>query len=131
VRSSCLREKRSSRSSTLHRVSRKSAGQGYYGGHPNPTRGNAANTFHGESPIVAANPIECDYLETGKAESPALSEIPRSSNGIAEYTAGNFGGAMTGDLVLAGYQGRLLARVTLNSSGTAVTSIDETFATFQ
>ena len=104
---------------------------GYYGGHPNPTRGNDANTFHGESPIVSDNPIECDYLEAGTAESPALDLLPRSSNGITEYTTNNFDGAMTGDLLLAGYQGRLISRVTLNNAGTDVVSRDDTFATFQ
>ncbi len=52
-------------------------GQGYYGGHPNPTRGNAANTFHGESPIVAANPVECDYPESDQPEIAIARDAPR------------------------------------------------------
>jgi hypothetical protein len=34
----------------LHLIS----GQGYYGGHPNPTRANKANTFGGKSPVETA-----------------------------------------------------------------------------
>ena len=77
----------------LHLVS-----NGYYGGHPNPTRGNAANTFHGESPIASDNPVECDYRASKSGESTSLTLLPNSSNGIAEYTTDNFDGTMQGDL---------------------------------
>jgi hypothetical protein len=91
--------------------------KGYYGGHPNPTRGNIANTFNGQSPIVAADPIECDYQLAGSAARPVLATDPSSSNGIAEYTASNFGGAMTGDLLLAAYD-NYVERVQVDSTGT-------------
>ncbi len=91
--------------------------KGYYGGHPNPTRGNKANTFNGQSPILAANPIECDYQLAGSAARPVLSTDPSSSNGIAEYTASNFGGAMKGDLLLAAYD-NYVERIQVDSTGT-------------
>jgi len=71
---------------------------GTYGGHPNPTRANKLNTFHGQSPILGpANPKECDYLTA--AEAGALAQFPESTNGITEYTAAkNFGGEAKGDL---------------------------------
>ena len=57
---------------TLHLVT----GAGYYGGHANPTRGNTANTFNSsnpQSPVPAANPIECDHLTTAERSVLALS----------------------------------------------------------
>ena len=39
-------------------------GRGFYGGHPNPTRANRANTFnpsHPQSPVATADPVQCDY----------------------------------------------------------------------
>jgi hypothetical protein len=91
--------------------------KGYCGGHPNPTRGNKANTFGGRSPILAADPIECDYEMQGTAAHPVLATDPSSSNGIAEYTASNFGGAMKGDLLLAAWD-NYIERVQVDSTGT-------------
>jgi N-acetylneuraminic acid mutarotase len=105
---------------SLHRVS----GAGYYGGHPNPTRGNTANTFNPtnpQSPVNLANPIECDYREKTAANG-ALTTWPFSVNGIVEYTATNFGGQMDGDLIAADYVLNKVYRVELNAAGTAVTS---------
>ena len=39
---------------------------GGYGGHPNPTRGNIANTFGGQSPVSVANPVECEWRDAGE-----------------------------------------------------------------
>jgi hypothetical protein len=104
---------------------------GYYGGHPNPTRGNDANTFNGgESPIVVENPVECDYRPSKTSETTSISLLPNSSNGIAEYTTDNFDGAMRGDLVLAAYGPSKIVRISLDASGTAVTLRDDNFATF-
>ena len=82
----------------LHRVT-----PGYYGGHPNPVRGNKLNVFGGVSPVdpaVAANPVECDFRSPGTRgagnAAGALVTFPTSTNGLAEYTATNFGGAMEG-----------------------------------
>ena len=39
-----------------------------YGGHPNPTRGNMANTFSSppQSPVSVANPVECEWRDAGR-----------------------------------------------------------------
>ncbi|MFT6302567.1 MAG: hypothetical protein ACI9XK_001785 [Granulosicoccus sp.] len=100
----------------LHLIS-----QGYYGGHPNPTRGNKSNTFGGQSPIeIAANPIECDYQAPLSGDG-ALTVNQESTNGMVEYTASNFANSMKGDLIAAAF-GKKLYRVELNGSGTEVTS---------
>ncbi len=101
-------------------------GPGYYGGHPNPTRANDNNAFNNsnpQSPVDQDNPVECTYREPG-SEDGALVTYSVSTNGICEYTAGNFGGAMTGDLLMAGYDGKIF-RVKLNGSGTS-SVLDET-----
>lgn len=110
---------------TLHLIS----GAGYYGGHPNPTRGNMANTFNADqqSPVPAANPIECDYRAPG-AEKGSLASFDSSTNGIAEYTATNFGGAMKGDLLAAGYDNTIY-RLKLNDTGTEVVKKEPLFST--
>jgi N-acetylneuraminic acid mutarotase len=105
-------------------------GTGYYGGHPNPTRGNKANTFNAsnpQSPVSAANPVECDYRKPG-SENGALTTFVPSTNGLAEYTASNFGGALKGDLLTASYDNKLY-RMKLNSTGSAVTLKDALFST--
>ena len=100
----------------LHLISR-----GYYAGHPNPTRGNKANTFGGQSPIEgSANPIECEFREPGDA-SGALTTNVQSTNGLDEYTASNFGGAMRNDILAVTFSGTLY-RVELNNAGNVVTS---------
>ncbi|MDZ7728371.1 MAG: hypothetical protein U5Q44_09380 [Dehalococcoidia bacterium] len=81
---------------SLHLVS----GPGYYGGHPNPARGNTANTFNTsnpQSPVSIANEIECDYLELD--ERGVLVAFGSSTNGLTEYTTDNFGGELKGDLL--------------------------------
>ena len=102
----------------LHLIER-----GSYGGHPNPTRGNTDNTFNDsnpQSPIeVAANPVECEYR--GPGQDGALTQINSSVNGLDEYTASNFGSAMKGDLVAAGFN-QVIYRLALNAAGDAVTS---------
>ena len=93
---------------------------GYYGGHPNPTRANRDNTFDGVSPIPEGmqNPEECNFLIPG-VEDASLTTNEASTNGLAEYTASNFGGAMTGNIIATSWNGNVL-RVQLNSSGDAV-----------
>jgi hypothetical protein len=108
-------------------------GAGYYGGHPNPTRANPANTFNAgnpQSPVSAGNAVECDFLSPGAAGSPALTTFPYSTNGIAEYTAGNFGGAMRSNLLAAAYEpGNAIYRIVLNAAGTGIVSKDILFST--
>ena len=93
---------------------------GYYAGHANPTRSNPNNKFNSsnpQSPVSVANPIESDYKIPGP-ENGALIVYPNSTNGLVEYTASNFGGALKGDLLSAGWS-NLVSRVKLNASGTA------------
>ncbi|MFT7589341.1 MAG: hypothetical protein ACI959_001559, partial [Limisphaerales bacterium] len=90
---------------------------GYYGGHPNPTRANSANTFAGQSPILSANPIECDYQTPGVTD-PSLLIIPASTNGLAEYTsAAAFGGDMQGDILAASFDGSIY-KIDMGLTGT-------------
>ena len=95
---------------TLHLVRR-----GRYYGHPNPTRGNRANTFDGRSPVTQANPIECDYRRPEDRDPVTI--FPTSTNGLAEYTASNLGGALRGDLLAASLDGKVY-RVKLDATGT-------------
>src|SRR5215218_7905458 len=93
---------------TLHLV----GGQGYFGGHPNPTRGNAINTFNTsnpQSPVPASNPVECDYRApgSGPGQKGNLASFNASTNGLAEYKASNFGGAMDGDLLAASFDNNI------------------------
>lgn len=100
----------------LHKIS-----QGYYGGHPNPTRGNKNNTFGGQSPIEGpANPEECVYQTPGNGDGSLTIQNP-STNGLDEYTASNFAGSMQGDLIAAAFN-KSIYRVELNAAGTVVTS---------
>jgi hypothetical protein len=95
---------------TLHFV----AAAGYYGGHPNPTRANPANVFAGQSPVNGPHPVECEYRPGRK--SGALTTFPASTNGLVEYRAGAFGGALTGDLLTASFDNRIY-RLKLSSDG--------------
>ena len=109
---------------TLHLIS----GPGYYGGHPNPTRGNRSNTFNvssPQSPVPVANPVECDFR--APTERGALTSFDTPTTGFTEYTASNFGGQMKGDLIVADFLGSVL-RVKLNAGGDGVTLNQTLFA---
>ncbi|MBK7671262.1 MAG: T9SS type A sorting domain-containing protein [bacterium] len=117
------------------------SGQGFYGGHPNPTRANPTGsdifTYQKISgtwtltgtydwladfpappvPAALANPAEGTYLVPGADSS--LFTVGASTNGICEYTAGNFGGQMTGQLLAASFNGNVI-RFKLNGAGTMV-----------
>jgi hypothetical protein len=102
---------------------------GFYGGHANPTRANMANTWNAsnpQSPISVANPIEGTYLPAGAGDG-ALALFPASTNGMVEYTASNFGNAMKGDLLAAGFDNKIY-RIILNQDGTQVVSADPLFS---
>jgi N-acetylneuraminic acid mutarotase len=102
----------------LHRIT----ASGYYGGHPNPTRGNMANTFNvsnPQSPVSVADPQECDFWT--QDERPELTLFTSSTNGLDQYNADNFGGAMQGELIAAGWNNSVY-RIELNSAGTAATN---------
>jgi hypothetical protein len=106
---------------TLHLVT-----EGHYGGEPNPTRGNTANTFGGQSPVPASDPRQCDFQVAG-VDRDALAHFAGSTNGIAEYTASNFGGAMQGDLLAAAWD-NYVRRIVLGPGGTSVVSVTKLFS---
>ena len=103
---------------------------GHYGGFPNPTRANTANTFNGQSPVPAGNPIECDYRTPGPSlaagQNGALATWEHSTNGLTEYTASNFNSAMQGNLLAACWDGTI-QRVALNTAGDAATLVETLF----
>lgn len=113
-----------SRPDSLHLVQ----GPGDYNGAPNPTRANTANVWGGQSPVPAGNPVECAFLDPGP-ERGSLATFAESTNGIAEYTASNFAGAMTGELLVATLLDNRVSRIQLTPDGTAVTSVDTLFST--
>ena len=94
-------------------------GRGYYGGHPNPTRGNPAGIFGVEAnspvPFALANPVECDHRLPNVDGS--IVQWADSVNGITEYTASNFGGIMQGDLLMVGFNTRQVYRTKVTFSG--------------
>lgn len=98
---------------------------GGYGGHPNPTRGNMANTFGGQSPVSAANPVECEWRDAGEARGN-IDDFPTSTNGLTEYTASNFGGALKGDLLSASFDNTVY-RDQLDSAGTGLVTGEALF----
>ena len=123
---------------------------GFYRGHPNPVRANPAGAgwFHFDAskppgsqkiyslnptsdwpsvPVSMANPVEGDFRLPGVADG-ALLTYTESTNGLAEYVATNFNGEMQGNLIAAGYDGKLL-RIALSEDGNAVTNGVEFLAT--
>jgi|GEM_PF-616703 len=103
-------------------------GQGYYAGHPNPVRANPEGIYgvgnEADSPVpyALANPVECDYRVPGSQDG-ALAVWSTSTNGLAEYTAGNFSGEMQGDLLTVSYDGNVY-RMKPNGSGDALIDLD-------
>lgn len=127
--------------------------QGYYGGHPNPIRANPAGAgwlrFDGGPggaglvystsptvdwppvPVEMADPRQGDFLLPGPANQ-ALMTFDASTCGIAEYTAGNFGGAMVGNIITAQFNGGTpspssppkgaVRRIVMNEDGTQALS---------
>ncbi len=89
-----------------------------YGGHPNPTRGNTANTFSSppQSPVSVANPVECEWRDAGPARGE-IADYTASTNGLTEYTASNFGGQLQGDILSASFDNKIY-RAKLDSTGT-------------
>ncbi len=102
------------------------SGPGYYAGHPNPTRGSQSNTFNStnpQSPVPAATAVECTHIDSGE-EPGALAVYGFSTNGIAEYTASNFTGAMQGNLLTASFGGHIW-RMQLDATGAELSSPKE------
>ena len=72
-------------------------------------------------PVQTANPVEADWRGPGIAnpDGPVAELVTiwgTNTNGIDEYTASNFGGAMKGDLI-AGTNKGVLRRVQLDNNG--------------
>ncbi len=110
---------------TQHDALHLITGPGYYGGHPNPTRGSTNNKFNNSNPQSAvdfANSIECNYYGPGTngngkhGQNKSLVSLPRSTTGITEYTASNFNGDMQGSLLATSWS-NTVQRVTFNGSG--------------
>lgn len=115
----------------------------FYGGHPNPIRANPAGSgLYTKSatdsewrysttgafplprdwpPVSNANPIEGNFLMPGVADG-ALLTFKSSTNGIAEYTASNFNGALQGNLFACGFNAGKVFRIKLTSDGKGVTN---------
>jgi len=115
-----------------------------YGGHPNPTRANPAGaglyTHDGTSgvwrtsktgdkplpidwppvPLDMAHKIEGDFQQPGVTDNAILT-FNTSTNGIAEYTASNFGNALQGNLLAASHNGSIY-KITLTEDGSDVTN---------
>lgn len=121
-------------------------GEGYYGGHPAPIRAfpakagiyiyeeiNGSWTLTDQrnmqdlipayitsrpgysfSSYFPDDPEQCEY--TADLASRFITMGVASTNGMAEYTASNFSGALQGDILAAAYDGVIL-RVELNSTG--------------
>jgi hypothetical protein len=90
-----------------------------YGGHPNPTRGNIKNTFNSsnpQSPVPTANANECDWRAAGP-DRGNITSYNSSTNGLTEYTATNFDGQLTGDILSASFDNKVY-RAKLNENGT-------------
>jgi hypothetical protein len=116
----------------------------FYGGHPCPVRANPAGaglyTHSGTLdagtgvwrtskndpvnplpadwppvPLDMANPIEGDFQNPGVSDN-ALITFNVSTNGVCEYTASNFGGALKGNLLAVGFDGNLF-RIKLSDDG--------------
>jgi hypothetical protein len=116
----------------------------YYGGHPNPIRANPAGaglyTRNGTTgvfrtstsgtnplpsnwppvPVNMADPRQGDFKMPGTEDGSPLT-FTSSTNGIAEYTASNFGGILKGCLLAAQYDGSI-ALIKLTADGTGVTN---------
>ncbi|MDP5172881.1 MAG: thrombospondin type 3 repeat-containing protein, partial [Bacteroidia bacterium] len=113
---------------------------GSYAGHPNPTRafpdkaplivyektgGNwtATGTYdfftdfpEPPVPMSLANPAEGQYLHPSVI---AMADINASTNGLCEYTASNFGGALQGNLLVASFNDNIIS-FKLSADGASV-----------
>jgi large repetitive protein len=134
-------------------------GANYYGGHPVPIRAfpeksgiyvyelvggvwtevdhrNFADLLAGvtgyftpsfDISMFPDNPSVASYLANDPTKYLDINNA--STNGICEYTASNFDGAMQGNLLAAGYDGVIL-RLVLNETGDAVVSKESIFSGF-
>ncbi|MEM9743740.1 MAG: kelch repeat-containing protein, partial [Pseudomonadota bacterium] len=83
-------------------------------------------------PISLANPIEGDFRNPGGVnpdgpDDEVVTTWLTNTNGIDEYTASNFEGALQGDLI-AGRSGGNLHRVQVNPADGSLVALDQNFA---
>ncbi|AHM62207.1 Kelch repeat-containing protein [Flammeovirgaceae bacterium 311] len=121
--------------------------KGFYGGHPTPIRANPAGaglyTYDTAGvwrtsttdplyplpadwppvPLSMANPVEGDFRNPG-VDDGALYIWSTSTNGVTEYTATNFNGALTGNLLVTTWNGRIY-KIELSQDGTQVVAVVE------
>ncbi len=103
-------------------------GEDYYGGHPNPTRGNATSEFGGAVESGLHDAVNCDYRDpAGDNPSAALETYGPTPQGMDVYEASNFGGELQGDLLLAMWNSGDVERVELNADGTESTGTETIF----
>ena len=116
-------------------------GRGYYAGHPNPIRANPdgagltftdanGNEIWVQSPSGAWPPVDPGILfpEDGDfrlpgVEDDALVTWTVSTNGLDEYTASNFQGALQGNLITAAFDKSIYRIVVDPSNGSATKEV--------
>jgi glucose/arabinose dehydrogenase len=108
--------------------------QGRYYGHPNPSRGQYV--LNGGNPTSGVDPFETPQYPVGVLSDPRWDRpvlnlgLNRSADGIAEYTANAFGGALNGKLLTAEFStGDDILTISLNDSGN-VASVTQLAAGF-
>jgi len=105
-------------------------GGGYYG-HPNPTRGNPSSSFGSAVESGLHDPVECDYRDpAGSSESAAMATFGTTPQGMTYYPASNFGSALQGNLLLAGWNDGSIIRVELTADGTDAAATEKIFDGF-
>lgn len=125
--------------------------QGFYGGHPNPTRANpdGAGLWDANNnpiklpvdwppvPLSMANPVEGYYLPPGQSRAarlPSNLETPLnlrseltaflgSVNGIDDFRSNTFDGEMKGDLVAASLNEDFIYWINLSADGQSVSQV--------
>lgn len=100
---------------------------GFYAGYPNPTRASVTNTFNAtnpQSPVPFGNAVECEYRVPGTDGS--LAQWNASTNGLVEYRASNFGGALQGALLATSFN-NTLERIQLNAAGDSAALVQSLF----
>jgi hypothetical protein len=121
--------------------------KGFYGGHPTPIRANpsgaglytydTAGVWRTSTtdplyplpadwppvPLSMANPVEGDFRNPG-VDDGALYVWSTSTNGVTEYTASNFNGTLTGNLLVTTWNGRIY-KIELSQDGTQVVAVVE------
>lgn len=101
----------------VHHVMR----EGYYAGHPNPTRANRENRFNAgnpQSPVQIADPRQGVAIPPRKVEG-AVAIFPRTTNGLAAFVSGRRN-ASKPPLLLAVGRAQSIQRMFLSEDGTRV-----------